>query len=278
MSDLSKNDKGKQREPLPSLLLGPPSQNASHVSLPGILVPGHNLVSDTNTLTSPSLTIAPQRSAPTRQRSGRGNNQADTVTGPALSWTGLPRQQHAGEERQSDRTDALWAEMQSTLEEVELSAVNGMHVFRPEHTKALEELRTAQIALAQAWARSEADDAVDTVDKESKISRAPDILGSEGRNAVENTDGTKSTANSTGSKPGSSHGANKTGSKFEETETDILLARKRREANDKYFQRVNEGVLEVVARLEEVAIAMRAVEQGSRNIWGEDSPVPSINS
>ena len=42
-----------------------------------------------------------------------------------------------------------------------------------------------------------------------------------------------------------------------------------REANDKYFQRVNEGVLDVVAKLEEVASAMKAVEQESRDIWGE---------
>jgi septum formation topological specificity factor MinE len=55
----------------------------------------------------------------------------------------------------------------------------------------------------------------------------------------------------------------------EETEQDILLARNRREANDKYFQRVNEGVLDVVAKLEEVANAMKAVEQESRDIWGE---------
>jgi septum formation topological specificity factor MinE len=56
----------------------------------------------------------------------------------------------------------------------------------------------------------------------------------------------------------------------EDTEADIILARKRREANDKYFQRVNEGVLDVVAKLEEVANAMKAVEQESRDIWTEN--------
>jgi hypothetical protein len=170
--------------------------------------------------------------------------------------------------------------MQSTLEEVELSAVKSTHVFGPEHTKALEELRTAQIALAQAWARSEADDAIETMDKEGKAIRVPGMLSSEGRSALDNTDGAKSTGNSASGRPGSSsHGAEKVGSKLEEeTEADILLARKRREANDKYFQRVNEGVLEVVAKLEDVAVAMRAVEQESRNIWGEESPVASVNS
>jgi hypothetical protein len=57
----------------------------------------------------------------------------------------------------------------------------------------------------------------------------------------------------------------------EETETDIVLGRKRREANDKYFQRVNEGVIDVVARLEDVAVAMRAVEQESQDAWNEDN-------
>ena len=55
----------------------------------------------------------------------------------------------------------------------------------------------------------------------------------------------------------------------EETEHDILLAKKRREANDRYFQKVNAGVLDVVAKLEEVAKAMKGVEMESREIWGE---------
>jgi len=169
--------------------------------------------------------------------------------------------------------------MQSTLEEVELSAVNGTHVFGAEHNKVLEELRTAQIALAQAWARSEADTAVETADKESKTLRSTGLLGSEGKSALDGTDGAKSTAHSGSARPGSSSGPEKIGSKLEEeTEADILLARKRREANDRYFQRVNEGVLDVVAKLEEVAVAMRAVEQESRDIWGEsDSVLASVN-
>lgn len=50
---------------------------------------------------------------------------------------------------------------------------------------------------------------------------------------------------------------------------DILLARKRREANDRYFQRVNEGLLDVVEKLELVAVSMRAVEQESKDMWFE---------
>jgi hypothetical protein len=177
--------------------------------------------------------------------------------------------------RQADRTDALWAEMQSTLEEVELSAVNGTHVFGPDHSKALKGLRAAQIKLAQAWARSEADEAVGSADRDSKGLTAGGGKGVERRSLLD-TMGTDAGRGSTakGSTAASSNGVpgvERLGSNLEEeTEVDILLARKRREANDKYFQRVNGGVLDVVAKLEEVAQAMRAVEQESRDIWGEN--------
>jgi len=204
----------------------------------------------------------------------------DSTVGASLQRPAVREKQDSEIKKQADRTDALWAEMQSTLEEVELSAANGTHVFGPEHSKALEELRAAQISLAQAWARSEADDAVESADKESKglgkTAIGGGMLGSEGRSALDTlgTDGGKGSTVASGSgRPGSSGVAapERMGSKLEEeTEADILLARRRREANDKYFQRVNGGVLDVVAKLEEVAIAMRAVEQESRDIWGEN--------
>jgi len=88
-----------------------------------------------------------------------------------------------------------------------------------------------------------------------------------------------STAGTGSVRPGSSGaagGQEKLGQKLEEeTEVDILLARKRREANDRYFQRVNQGVLDVVAKLEDVAVAMRAVEQESKDIWAGDESVPT---
>lgn len=203
----------------------------------------------------------------------------ESAVGASLQRPAVREKQDSEVKKQADRTDALWAEMQSTLEEVELSAANGTHVFGPEHSKALEELSAAQIGLAQAWARSVADDAVESADKESKVmgSRAVGgILGSEGKSALDTlgTDGAKGSTIASGSgRPGSSGVAvpERMGSKLEEdTEADILLARRRREANDKYFQRVNGGVLDVVAKLEEVAVAMRAVEQESRDIWGEN--------
>jgi hypothetical protein len=190
----------------------------------------------------------------------------------------LPRQQQMSEgKKQADRTDALWAEMQGTLEEVELSAVNGAHVFGPDHEKGLEKLRSAQIGLAQAWARSEADEVVEGTDKGSRIKGQ--TLGSEGTSSLEAVDITTAGSGRPGSSGGLA-GAERMGSKIEkETESDILLARRRREANDRYFQRVNAGVLDVVAKLEEVAAAMRAVEQESRDIWGEsESAATSIHA
>ena len=266
----SPKQKGKQiRDPPPSLFLGPPSQNASHVSLPSVApVPASNagLAPSRQPLIRQISQISQMR-IPRMNMDGGG----DVVPGPSLGP--IPRQQQETEnKKQADRTDALWAEMQSTLEEVELSAVNGTHVFGPDHSKALEGLRTAQIELAHAWARSEADDVVEGTERESKgLGRG--LTLSEGRSALD-------TLGSTGSgsgRPGSSSGnapAGGVGHELEEeTEADVLLARRRREANDRYFQRVNDGVLDVVAKLEEVAKAMKKVEQESRDIWGESDSV-----
>ena len=168
----SPKTKAKQlREPPPSLFLGPPSQNASHVSLPGVApVPPPPNPSNLNPARAPPLIR--QRSQRLAQRDGT----ADADRGSSLPRPALPRQQQDSEvKKQADRTDALWAEMQSTLEEVKLSAVNGTHVFGLDHGKALEGLRAAQIELAQAWARSEADDVVENVDKEEPEAGTPPV-------------------------------------------------------------------------------------------------------
>ncbi|KAI6711253.1 hypothetical protein JHW43_006246 [Diplocarpon mali] len=266
----SPKTKGKQlREPPPALFLGPPSQNASHVSLPGVTAAQPN----PSSLNGSRAPLSRQRS---QRMPGRGNfdGPPDVSVGSALPRAGPPRQQQDAEvKKQADKTDALWAEMQATLEEVELNAVSGTHVFGAEHSKALEELRAAQIELAQAWARSEADGAIESTDKGSKSLGGRGLaFGSEGWSAL---DAVGSTVPSASGRPGSSGiaagTAHSMGSKMEEeTEADILLSRKRREANDRYFQRVNEGVLEVVAKLEHVASAMKAVERESRDIWREN--------
>ncbi|KAK1978987.1 hypothetical protein LZ30DRAFT_727477 [Colletotrichum cereale] len=262
----SAKSKGKQRDPPPSLFLHP-SPAASHASLPGILAPGASATSSIgiSTLPQPNLNL---------QRNGSlhtGSVVTPSVARPARNIN------TAESTRSADRTDALWAEMQATLEEVELSASGGTHVFGPDHDRKLEELRTAQIALAQAWARSEADEAIEMTGQRSNMSTAGEevrnltgaVLGETGVTPDSN-EGPRSTGSNSG-RPGSSRGTERLGAKLEqETEVDILLARKRREANDRYFQRVNQGVLDVVAKLEDVAVAMRAVEQETKDIWGEN--------
>ena len=166
-------------------------------------------------------------------------------------------QNQAADAEASSKAEAIWAEMQNTLEEVELSAIKGpgMTVFGSEHSRALEELRKAQIELAKAWAHSE--------DSES----------SEPQRNMSNIGSGSSLQSGTSPRPrgDSSSKADKTFDRLkleEETEKDIELSKKRREENDRYFEKVNKGVQEVVVKLEEVARAMKGVESESQEIWG----------
>ncbi|KAM3429424.1 hypothetical protein MY4824_008242 [Beauveria thailandica] len=257
--------KSRQRDPPPSLFLHP-SPGASHVTLPEILAPGSAIPGPASIRrerspydSSASIWHAPA-TAPDQQRAGRGPKTADSG-------------------RTADRTDALWAEMQATLEEVELSASAGTHVFGRSHDIKLAELRAAQIALAQAWARSEADSSTEIVSRQEgrpdvgdDLRSAKGSLAETAKPVASEGEAHKSNANSGAPRP-FSEGADveRLGAKLEEeTEADILLARKRREANDEYFQRVKTGVIDVVSTLEKVAVAMRAVEQESKDVWNED--------
>lgn len=236
--------KASQRLPPPSLFQGPPSRNASTVDL---TLPGP--ASGPSAANHPS--VAAQRIPLLRNRSSRPVITGDDPTLDA-AYT------RAQQKTEGDKADALWAEMQSTLAEVELSAVDGTHVFGAEHAKALEDLRTTQLALAQAWSRSEADEALEHhQDGAGKVVKGAGLLGADPI------------------RPGSSGSVSSGAAKQleNETESDILLARKRREANDRYFQRVNTGVLDVVAKLEDVALAMRAVEKESRDLWSESDSI-----
>lgn len=137
--------------------------------------------------------------------------------------------------------------MQATLAEVELSAFSSTHVFGSAHSAALDELREAQIALAKAWGRGEADG------EQNEEAEAEAVKV---QSEKEKEDGKKD---------------GKTDEESEE-EGDIAEARRRREANERFFRRVGEGVVDVVGKLEEVAQAMAKVERESREIWsGSDS-------
>jgi len=197
----------------------------------------------------------------------------------------------ADSSRSVDRTDALWAEMQATLEEVEVSASGGTTIFGPEHDRKLAQLRTAQIALAQAWARSEADDAIETRAGGGSVTAGVaggggNINGSAGDEllpltrsvgAEQPTKDAKSVNGGSNTIPrsgSSGRTADRLGARLEEeTKADILLARRRREANDQYFQRVSSGVLDVVAKLEDVAKAMAEVERENKSVWNDEPDV-----
>ncbi|KAI1489595.1 hypothetical protein F5X96DRAFT_640383 [Biscogniauxia mediterranea] len=281
------------RDPPPSLFTHP-TPTASHVSVPGMATTGastlfQSVSGSTSNMPLPSGASTQPSQVPTAVA------RNSSLLNPRSRSVALPRLHTADSARTADRTDALWAEMQLTLEEVEVSARGGTHVFGPDHDRKLAELRAAQIALAQAWARSEADDAGELVSSETEVRNLKGALGdvgttaaaaalgasiptaSAGRGAADSTDGGRSTVGAGSGRPGSSgRGGERLGARLEEeTERDILLARTRREANDRYFDKVDQGVKDVVAKLEQVAIAMKAVEQETRDIWDEGDSAPA---
>ncbi|KAK6825818.1 hypothetical protein PG987_013312 [Apiospora arundinis] len=276
----------KSRDPPPSLFLHP-TPSASHVSLvSGAAASGGAIPSIASPPMAPT-TASSSAQPPMQQSLSRKGSLLNPMNLGGRGGAPVPRLHTGDSSRSVDRTDALWAEMQATLEEVELSASGGTRVFGAEHERKLADLRAAQIALAQAWARSEADDAIETTNLGTEEVRdLKGALGGMGLAAASGVapgatlkDGTTDPGRSTvgsgsAARPSSSgRGADRFGAALEEeTETDILLARKRREANDQYFSRVDQGVRDVVAKLEEVAVAMRAVEQESRDVWGEETP------
>ncbi|XTI89516.1 hypothetical protein V2W45_1511520 [Cenococcum geophilum] len=262
------------RLPAPSLFVGPPSRNASNTSL---LPPP---------TTSPS-TRAPlvrQRSLlsdPKRSDTADRTDAGPAATGPFARRQQQQQQQQHVEQQSNERTDAIWAEMQNTLEEVELSATSSTHMFAPAHSRALDELRAAQIALAKAWARSEADEEGQADEERAAAARGQEAglgLGLGATNILA-ADRAEKMAGVGAAAPaaGGAKPASERTQLEEDTEKDIELSRKRREANDRYFQRVNTGVLEVVAKLEEVAKAMKGVEQESKEIWRDGESIDTAS-
>ena len=234
-----------QRLPPPSLFQGPPSRNESSGSLQVGLLPGNQ---------GPASVQRPGVQRSRSRMSGLSPNGNRSLS-PFLSRTQSPRE--------TDSAEILWQEMQNTLGEVELSAFKGEHVFGEEHSRALEELRLKQLKLAQTWTRNEADEVDETESKETN--GLSDAKTQKPNNAPHDNGGTATT-----------DGAATYKALEAETEKDLQQARKRRLANDQYFDRVNNGVLDVVASLEEVAQAMRAVRKESEDIWN-DTASESLN-
>jgi hypothetical protein len=242
------------RLPPPALFQGPPSHNASNISL-GVTGASAAVVgSPAVASASHVLAQQPQR-APSYLRPSESSG---------LFMSNVTKAQQGEAKNENDRADALWAEMQNTLAEVELTASSGSHVFSAEHAKALEDLRTTQLALAQAWAKTEADEMDHHYPEDTQVD-----IGELGTAAVQASPSQGPRGKDNGNSSGERN-------MEEETEKDIILARKRREANERYFQQVNSGVLDIVAKLEEVATAMRRVEKESKEIWSEGESSGSL--
>ncbi|KAF2997314.1 hypothetical protein E8E13_001985 [Curvularia kusanoi] len=259
------------RLPAPALFVGPPSHNASTSSL---LSPSTETRSPTkNPLVRQRSLLSPDAKRPlpptTEPYDGDHLSLVNSNSTGTAPFVRRQRQQSlAADAEASSRAEAIWAEMQNTLEEVELSAIKGpgMTVFGAEHSRALDELRRAQIELAKAWARSEDQGTVP-----EELRKASDAASLAPPSKLARPRG--------GSSPRRDDKLFDRLKLEEETEKDIELSRKRREENDRYFEKVNKGVQEVVVRLEEVAKAMRGVESESNEIWGrsEDGTVETAS-
>lgn len=263
------------RFPAPALFVGPPSHNASNSSL---LPPGATSDKASRVPLTRQRSLLSQdpskRPLPATGSTYDGEHLSLTSSNPSAPFIRRQNQQSAAADAEaSSRAEAIWAEMQNTLEEVELSAMKGpgMTVFGSEHSKALEELRRAQIELAKAWARSEAEES-GQFEEEQKSAAGTDAAHLLSMDRIEKLDAGAPTAG------GSLGGTLERSRLEEETEKDIELSRKRREANDRYFEKVNRGVLEVVNKLEEVAKAMKGVESESKEIWGEGADTASVTT
>ncbi|CAD0099957.1 unnamed protein product, partial [Aureobasidium mustum] len=243
-----------QRLPAPSLFVGPPSHNASNASL-----------TRANTDTSQN-----SRSVPSSAIPGPSSPSLNHNTSLSRSNTATSRQNNASLSRQNtnlsrqNTRDALT--LQSTLSDIELSAGSSAHVFGTGHAKALEELRAAQVELARAWGQTDSEDVSTLPTKEA---RSPDAA--QQRNSKDaSKEATQDKHQSNNHKEQEKQAEQNERKLSTATTLDLTSAARRREASDKYFAAVKEGVAEVVRKLDGVADAMREVEMQSRDIWGDD--------
>lgn len=259
------------RLPAPALFVGPPSRNASQLSVARAPLEG-NLKAG-----RPSLNR--QRSARSRAYNPDGDAGANAADGTSRE---LPAPQKA-----SDRSiDAKWREMQSTLNEVELTAQSSTHVFGESHAKALDDLRQAQVALAKAWGRGNETEATNTDDAVGDLNinrfKGAEEIASDrqkiGRRRA-GTDNSASTVLSDESQLTEDSVRSGRSQLEDDTAQDIKLASERRAANEAYFKKVDQGVKEVVEKLEKVAEAMRGVEGETRSLWSNsDRSASTIES
>ena len=246
------------RLPAPTLFVGPPSRNASQLSV--------SRAGPDSTLKSGRPNVNRQKSA--RTRPYNADADPDQLDGPTKELPPLSKP--------SDKSiDAKWREMQSTLNEVELTAQSSTHVFGESHAKTLDDLRNAQIALARAWGRGNEAQATTENDDVAELNvnrfKGAEELAIErqrtGRTRADTQNSVSTTLSDESQASGESSRTGKTSQLEDETAQDIRLASERRAANEAYFKKVDQGVKEVVDKLEKVAEAMRGVEGESRSLW-----------
>ncbi|OQO01055.1 hypothetical protein B0A48_13298 [Cryoendolithus antarcticus] len=231
------------RLPAPSLFVGPPSRNASQLSV---------------------LRSAPEPKPPlNRHKSTLSRSYAP----------GSPvEHNHVSPRRDSEKSvDLRWREMQNTLNEVELTAQSTTHIFGESHAKALDDLRAAQVELARAWGRgSEEANASTAAAEPANHSRfnAADKLAEERRTRVRgDTETSVSTVLSDESVRSDETARGGISQLEEDTAEDIKRASERRGQNEAYFKMVERSVKDVVEKLGVVASAMKNVEGESRSLW-----------
>lgn len=255
------------RLPAPTLFVAPPSRNASNLSIARTATHDSSLNKARDPLNRQKSALSRPYNPDAEGNAGDGDASNPNAT--------LPPLKKASEKA----VEAKWKEMQSTLNEVELTAQSSTHVFGESHAAALDDLRRAQVELARAWGRgNERPDASE--DLELNIDRfkgaediALDRKSAHSRRQRADTAASTSTALSDESTSVRSDVTTRSGrSQLEdETAADIKLASERRAANEAYFKKVDTGVKDVVAKLAVVAEAMRGVEGESRSLWSSSS-------
>lgn len=247
------------RLPAPTLFVGPPSRNASQLS---VSRQGTDPASKTG------------RPNTNRQKTNLSRFYYADGDGARDESAKEDREESAFQKPSEKSIDTKWREMQNTLNEVELTAQSSTHVFGANHAKALDDLRNAQVALAKAWGRGSEEKVKPTSEDVGEInigrfSAAEGPQTSPERIHRQRTHTEASASTVLSDESDLSEGSAKSGKSQLEDETaqDIKLASERRAANEAYFKKVDQGVKEVVERLEKVAEAMRGVEGESRSLW-----------
>jgi hypothetical protein len=257
------------RLPAPSLFVGPPSRNTSQLSV-------------SRQLTPDVATGKNNRDPVTRQRSAFSSTEATVEeTHPHKDADTRLRKDSEKE------TEARWREMQTTLNEVELTAQSSTHVFGASHARALDELRDAQVALAWAWGRgNEESGLLNSVSLDNTISQFS-MDGERRQSATEESGGPRKTRQRADTQASmstvlsdesvrSEDTAKESRAQMEdETAEDIRRASERRGKNEEYFRMVEKSVGDVVSKLDIVAEAMKGVEAESRSLWSGSSMTAS---